>query len=483
MPGPLQAPLVRPKTDIQPEALGVPGHEQSASGVNPTLDLFTVPPTDVSVLGYRMVAINTYTTGINPIDFQIDAQADFIDLSRSYFQIELGLKKANGDDLVVDETLWPVNNLAHSLFKQINVRLNGTLMNDQSDTYHYKAYLQTLMNFDAQDGDTVLAPQGWFNQVDLKERYTANNTDIAANGGDGHAEWQALTQNHKDGQAAQRAEVAHYVGTRRLLRFKPLLEPFQFGKLLVPGVQIGIQFYTNLPQVFLDGVALEGRLEEADIKMKMYLCVLRLNDAVFRGLTQQITTENKISVYPCLRSEVRTYPLARNLRRLEINNPFQSRVPNRMLIGAVHSNAFNGDYTMDPFCFQKFGITSIRQIWKGEEYPYETLQLNHDNGEKDLAGYHRFLDATGALCKQQGNMVRFKDWGQTKNCTLFAFDNVASGCVDTPHLNPRQTGELQIEIILGANVAHALTFIVYGEFENLLEVDQNQAVYYDIARR
>lgn len=78
--------------------------------------------------------------------------------------------------------------------------------------------------------------------------------------------------------------------------------------------------------------------------------------------------------------------------------------------------------------------------------------FNHDNGDKDLAGYHRFLQVTGSVCKQEGNMVRFKDWGQGKNCTLFAFDNVAGGCVDTPYLNPRQTGELQIEILLGANI-------------------------------
>ena len=48
--------------------------------------------------------------------------------------------------------LAPCNNIAHSLFKQINVKLNGTLITEQVDMYHLKAYIQTLLNFDREDG-------------------------------------------------------------------------------------------------------------------------------------------------------------------------------------------------------------------------------------------------------------------------------------------------------------------------------------------
>ena len=62
-----------------------PAHGKSGPMMNSVLDLFQVPPTDVSFSAYRMVPIQTYTTGINPIEFQIDAQEGYIDLSRSYF--------------------------------------------------------------------------------------------------------------------------------------------------------------------------------------------------------------------------------------------------------------------------------------------------------------------------------------------------------------------------------------------------------------
>ena len=72
-------------TDIVP----LPG---SAGVKDPMLNLFRVPPTDLSILSYRMVPIHPFTTGINPIDFQIDPQEDYIDLSRSYFELRTGMQ-------------------------------------------------------------------------------------------------------------------------------------------------------------------------------------------------------------------------------------------------------------------------------------------------------------------------------------------------------------------------------------------------------
>jgi len=146
----------------------------------------------------------------------------------------------------------------------------------------------------------------------------------------------------------------------------------------------------------------------------------------------------------------------------------------------VDSRAFDGDVTQDPFCFQKFGLSSIQQIVRGEEYPYETLHLVHNDATRDNLGYFRFLQASGAWCKKKGNMVELEDWGEDKNCTLFMFDNVANGCADSQRLNPKQPGDLQLALEFGAAPNTNITVFVYGQFENLLEIDSNGAVVYNI---
>ena len=384
--------------------------------------------------------------------------------------MELRLQKSTNDNLDAAQKLWPVNNLAHSIIKQIDLHLNGTLISPQSDTYHYKAYLETLLNYDREDGKTVLGPQGWYNQMGFPPQWTATNTDKAGD----HAHWQALTANHKAALDTSVAEVAKYAGgVTHSLVFTPHLEVFHTGKLLVPGIEIKMKFHFN-------GVALAGRLMEGDVKLRFHLCQLRLNDAIYQSLSAKRHNEGEIASYPTVRSEIRTFSMQGNLTRFDIPNLFQNRIPDRLIVGLLDSRAFNGDVTRDPFCFQKFGLTSIKQIVKGEEYPYETLHLVHNNGTQDNLGYSRFLQASGAWCKKKGNMVELLDWGQAKNCTLYMFDNVANGCADSQTLNPKQTGDLQLVLEFGAAPGTNITVLVYGEFENLLEIDSNGAVLYNI---
>ena len=360
-----------------------PAHPRSEGTVNPALRIFKVPPTDISINAYRMVTIQPTTTGINPMEFIIPGLDDFVDLGRSYFTMELSLKKEDAGNLDAAEKLWPVNNLAHSIIKQIDMQLNGTLISPQSDTYHYKAYLETLLNYDREDGKTVLGPQGWFNQVDFPPAWTANNTNKAGN----HAAWQALTANHKAAYEAMVAEVTKYAGgLTHSLVFTPHLEVFHTGKLLVPGIEIKMKFHFNGPSLFLNGVGEAGRLMEGDVKLRFHLCQLRLNDAIYQSLSAKRHNEGQVAAYPTVRSEIRTFSMQNNLVRFDIPNLFQNRIPDRLIVGLLDSRAFNGDVTRDPFCFQKWGLTSIRQIVKGEEYPYETLQLVHNNGTRDNSG-------------------------------------------------------------------------------------------------
>ena len=80
-------------------------------------------------------------------------------------------------------------------------------------------------------------------------------------------------------------------------------------------------------------------------------------------------------------------------------------------------------------------------------------------------------------------MVKPTDWGHDRHRTLFAFNNVPNGDVDSPHhLNPKQKGKLRLEIkfnaIPGLTVTDSLTVMVWGEFEDVCQVDGNGAILY-----
>jgi hypothetical protein len=51
------------------------------------------------------------------------------------------------DDLDAADTVGPVNNFLHSLFSQVDVSLNGTLITNSTNTYAYRAYIETLLSY------------------------------------------------------------------------------------------------------------------------------------------------------------------------------------------------------------------------------------------------------------------------------------------------------------------------------------------------
>ena len=456
-------------------------HPQSDQVISPALKVFEVPPTDISIESYRMVTIQPTTTGINPMEFIIPALDDHVDLNRSYFTMNLLLKKNDGNNIALADKLWPANNLAHTIIKQIDLRLNVTLISPQSDTYHYKAFLETLLNYTREEGQTLLRHQGWFNALDFPPEWTANNTDTTSQSGRGHDDYIALSATRKSALAFSKAEKLRYAeGARHSLVFQPHLEAFHTGHILVPGVEIKMKFHFNSANLFLNGVGLVGRLLETDIQIQFHLCQLRLNPSVYTNISEKRHNQRDLAKYPTVRSEIRTFNMVGTLARFDIPNLFQNRIPDRMIVGLLDSRAFNGAVTRDPFCFQKFGLLSIRQMVRGEEYPYETLELNHNNVNRDVLGYFRFLQASGSWLKKRSSMVRQDEWGQGRGCTLFMFDNVANGRADARTLNPKQSGDLQLVLEFGAAPNTNITVLVYAEFENLLEIDSNGAVLYNI---
>ena len=116
-------------------------------------------------------------------------------------------------------------------------------------------------------------------------------------------------------------------------------------------------------------------------------------------------------MYSTVRSEIRVFSHPANMTEFNQGNLFQGCIPDQLIVGLLHANSYNGNIAYNPFSFQKFGLISIKQLLRGEEYPYETLELNQADTQKDLEGYFRSLQASETWRKAQPSMVIPKMWG------------------------------------------------------------------------
>ena len=456
----------------------------SSSGIMSSLDLFSVPSTDYQLQGYKMVPYHKLSASITPMKFSVQALEDYVDLNRSYFVVDLRLSTSGTNGIVADANsasdanntkfTYAVNNLAHTIFKQINVRFNGTLMTEQTDTYAYSAYLQTLLNYSQDDGETLLAPQGWVNFLNVWPTLTSGADDIST-----------LVGSRRNESHLLKTLTVPFRGNNVVrLIMRPYLPVFHTGKIMVPGVEMNFEFHFHSPDFYTwaslnDGTKAYVRLQEQDVDITLHLCRLNLNPDVFGSLERQRKLSKQVVKYPVVSDQIRTFSFNGATTVWMEDNLFLGRVPQRMIVGILDSTAFNGTKEKYPFAFQSKGVTSIRQFIEGEEYPYVTLEMAGNNTLKDWEGYRRFLDAAGAVAKHREFMVKPGDWGHNKNCTLYMWNNVPSGDADGPKLNPKQTGNVRLEIKFRAALNANITILVWGEFESVIYIDHLGAVTYD----
>ena len=140
-------------------------HRQSCEGVKSELDLFAVPPTQTSIEHGGWIEhqpITSLDSG-GPIEFVVPGAGDaYIDLANTYLLVRAKVVRGVGTDIADDTPVAPVNNWLHSLFSEVDVHLNDTLVTPSSNTYPFRAYVETLLSYGAEAKKTQLTSQLWY---------------------------------------------------------------------------------------------------------------------------------------------------------------------------------------------------------------------------------------------------------------------------------------------------------------------------------
>ena len=195
----------------------------------------------------------------------------------------------------------------------------------------------------------------------------------------------------------------------------------------MPGVQLDFELFLNPNTVYLMGTPNKGTLNtkkfpaihNEDIKVTLLMRKVTLNASVYVRLQKERQLGKKIVCYPVVRSEIRTFSFDGRTTQWEQDNVFVGRFPDRAVVGLLHCNAFNGNTGRNPYAFQKFRVTQVRQSLKGEEYPYRILQLTGTEAYEVLLGYDRFLQARVPTMKTRFPCccLVIGDRGRTARCS------------------------------------------------------------------
>ena len=385
-------------------------HSKSGECVKTELDLFSVPPTQVSLekgLWIDHQPVSSVSDG-GPITFLCPGTEDYVDLSKTILVVRAKVTKANGNDLDADEHVGIVNNFLHSLFKQVDVFLKEKQVTQATGTYAYRAYLETLLNYGPAAKESQLTAAMFYKDTAGKMDVT-DPTLAAAN---------ANMRLKKRYAFNQQSGVLEMAG--------PLFcDVFKSERLLLSFVDLKVILNRNVNAFCImsdiDGAAHKVKLTEAYLKVRK----VKVSPSV--SITHELALKKGPAIYPVRRVECKTFIIPTGNPSLRKDNLYNGLVPKTFVFGMVDSAAFNGDYTKNPFNFKTLTASFIGITVNGEEVLFKPLQLSYTDATiRYIEANLTMFSGTGKLFYDTRNGISRDDF--KNGYALYAADLTPDMC-------------------------------------------------------
>jgi len=110
----------------------------------------SVPPTQTSIEQGSWIEYHPITSVLEgtPIEFDVNGSGeDYIDFANTLLYVKAKLVTMTDNNLAADAAGGPANLLLYSLFSQVDISLNGTMITVSTNTCPHRAMLETLLSY------------------------------------------------------------------------------------------------------------------------------------------------------------------------------------------------------------------------------------------------------------------------------------------------------------------------------------------------
>ena len=407
------------------------------------LALFNVPEYKLPIQKKQYVEFGPTTQlGSGPLIFHIPASASqFLDLKSSKLYLKLKITKEDGTPLAPGDKVAPVNYFLHTIWSQIDVYLNQTLVSSVgSQAYGYKAMIEALFHTNRDVAESSLQSAGFFKD----------------------------SSGHMDDMEADPRGNLGFMIRHTLFRVGSVevegslaIDLFTQKKALLNGVQMDIKMYLQNPDFILCTKQDPGNykfiIEEASLK----ICKLTPVPGVMLAYSEML--HNHPAVYTFDKTDIKAFELQSGQLYFSQESMFQSDVPKLVICGFVEADAYQGKKTKNPLNFSNQGLTSLGLFLNDEPLPTRPLRLNFGKN-LSLEGYSSLFDKNGA----GPSLISREDY--PAGYTLYQFRLSENAVPFTSKGNVRLTGTF------GSPLTQNVMLIVYSVFPSMMEIDSSRNI-------
>lgn len=433
-------------------------HPQSCECVKSELDLFSVPPTQTSIEGGSYVEYNPISSlnDATPIEFVVNGSGqEYIDLANTQLYVKAQILQNNNNNIAANAAVGPVNNFLHSLFSEVDIKVNDTLLSSTNNTYSYRSYLETLLSYGKDAKQSQLTSSLFYKD-------TAGHMDVSTPIGDG-ATNTGLNKRQSFLTAGRMVEMIGRIHG----------DLFFQDKYLPSDIGLRLRFVRNKDAFVLMAAQPNARFKVRIVDCKIFVRKVKLSPSVFMAHAKAFEAGN--AKYPIRRVICKTFTVPQGNLDFSQENLFTGQVPTRLVLGCVDNDAFNGAYDKNPFNFKHFNLSQLKVYIDGQQQHMKPLDLNYAQHQY-AAAFMTLFSGTGKLFKDEGNFIERSEY--SRGYTLYAFD-LTPDLAEEGHFNLLKDGSVRVDMKFADALPNTINVIAYAEFENIIEIDRTRNVLFD----
>ena len=411
---------------------------------SPALCVFNKPGTQTDILKSSVIdyyPLSSIGDG-GPIEFHIPGNGDdYIDLNDITLYVRFKVLKGDGKAIEATDKVG-VNNLPiASLFQDVSLTVGETQIEGGQMCYPYRAYFDTVMQFQPHAQFTQMQAYGWYKDE-------AGKFDDETN----------------SGFKARSALIAN--STECELMGPLYLDLLKQDRYLISQTDMRLKLIPSKPEFVLNAYGTTDFKIQFS-KVILYVSRAEVNPSVINGHATGLKLHN--AIYPIHHNELITFTIPKGQQSYTKDRLFPDVAPKCLMIAMVENDAFNGNIKKNPFHFEHFKLNKIALYRDGVSIPGRPFTPDFDNGlyirsylnTMRTMNYYNSDDTNGLTPKMFGN-----------GYTIYAYDLTPEKDVTADYNQGIVSKNLRLELFFKDTLPSTVNVLLYATFNSAVEITQ-----------
>jgi hypothetical protein len=143
----------------------------------------------------------------------------------------------------------------------------------------------------------------------------------------------------------------------------------------------------------------------------------------------------------------------------------------------IENTDFLGCLDTNPYHFRHYDLSNFALHVNGKQFPSEGLSVDMGHEETSVIAHRTLFDGSGLHHSNSGLQITHDMY--IAGYFMLLFDLTPDRAVSEGHTSHPDNGNIRIELKLAKKLPHAITCLLYLEFDNTVRIDYSQTVWTD----